>query len=491
MDVLLSRLTWPSSIVRERACRAIAGLMKDNDCAPVVKQSLLAWIREQELESVACIGLLCFVRAKLDKNEAAIPTRGAIEQAMSNPSELSHMLIDELSSSKGRVQDSSNLHSGAAPKDFRAPPFFEHNMTRFLPPIYQDVSGDISGFEGISFVQQWGYEWTGLAARAGIPLTTEPLSFSGWSDRHHYVAIDFLLSEVYRSAFLRALAWAAERGAVDGPELRHLCTLTLPVDLGLWSLESVSVPKWWPKPSEPQGELDTVPAQAWQTLSELYHQNIECKEDWVIAYASGRVHEGQNIYDLTIRGCFQKCVGPRVPDLEEICVWYDENAQDWQAAAEFWFRGILQHQSIQDLGIRLSDWELLPSAATVLPRSFPRWQHWRVQRGIYLPSVFLGGDENSFYPAGQELLIQDEKGVWAKWCDWPYRLREMVDANLSLSCGQHLLVDRKRIDAFSEANHAVFCWICELVGYSRKHGYGEFDVLSDYQVFGASAVCRS
>ncbi len=489
IEILFSRLMWPSGMVRERTCRAIAGLLKEPLYRNKTQEALLKWLQEQKLESVVCLGLLCFVRARLDGNEALVPERNTLEKAIERPSIISHMLLREIYSGNPSWPVARELHSETAPKGFNASSFFQDRMRLGLPPIYQIYADKIPDCDGASFSSQWSYEWDVVKQRIGELTVPDPWVFPGRPDRHHYGAVDSLLTETYRSSFLRALTWAFDHRAINHSELRHLCAKTLPVDLGLWSVKSVQLPKWWPKSSEPQGEIDTVPAQIWEALPKLYDQNIKGKEDWAIAYASGRVHEGKNIYDLTIRGCFQKCTGPEVPDSSLICDWYDANIQEWEAPDELWLRGKLNNSFSSNIGMTLDDWDLFPSAVAVLPRTACTWLHWRVRRGIFLPSAFLGGEESAFSPEGQELLIKDEKGVWAKWSDWPYKLREMTDANLSQSRGQHLLVDRERMAAFSEANQLTFCWICELVGYSRKHGYGEFDIQRLHQVLGASAVC--
>lgn len=490
MRVLLSRLTWPSGMVRERACRAIAGLLGDPEYGAIVQEELLAWIEKQKLESMVCIGVLCLLRARLDTGDASLPDRRRLEAAIGYPSVASSLLISRLFPDSTASPGSRYPHSGTVPKDFEEQSFFLHNMTQFLPPVYRSEAEAISGCGGISFLRQWGYEWACATERANVPLNTEALRYAGRPDRDHLVAFDCLLSEVYRSSFLRSLAWAVEQGTMTPSECKYLSARTLPIDLGLWAVNSVAVPDWWPRPSEPQGAIDTIPGQIWRLLSDLYVRNVGEDEGWTIAYATGRVHEGKGIHDLTIRGCFQRCVNPTQPDLPLIAEWCDTRAQEWDAVNELQFEGRLENQPPAGFAAGVGGWDILPCSACVRLRTVPRWQHWRGRRGIHLPCAFLGGDEVTFRPDRRELLVEDDGGIWAKWLDWPYRLREKDEANLSPSCGQHLLVCRNRIDAFSAASGAVFCWICKLDSYSREHGFGRFEVRSSHQTFGESRICR-
>jgi hypothetical protein len=56
--------------------------------------------------------------------------------------------------------------------------------------------------------------------------------------------------------------------------------------------------------------------------------------------------------------------------------------------------------------------------------------------------------------------------------------------------GQHLLLARDVVDEFSARTGSVFCWICAVTCYYRKHSYDEFQVYRDFRVLGGSRIVR-
>jgi hypothetical protein len=79
--LLFTRLTWPTPIVRERTCSAIAELLLDQQYSVPVKNYLLNWMANQKLESVATSGLLILLRAKTKDQKFNLPN---LEEILGN-----------------------------------------------------------------------------------------------------------------------------------------------------------------------------------------------------------------------------------------------------------------------------------------------------------------------------------------------------------------------------------------------------------------------
>jgi len=62
-DILLSRLKWPSPLVRERAATEIARLLCDASVQETIFTKLTGWIQQQTLESLVAIGLLPLIKS--------------------------------------------------------------------------------------------------------------------------------------------------------------------------------------------------------------------------------------------------------------------------------------------------------------------------------------------------------------------------------------------------------------------------------------------
>jgi len=63
IDILLSRLKWPSPLVRERAACEIARLLSNTSIQETIFAKLIRWISQQKLDSLVAIGLLPLIKA--------------------------------------------------------------------------------------------------------------------------------------------------------------------------------------------------------------------------------------------------------------------------------------------------------------------------------------------------------------------------------------------------------------------------------------------
>ena len=485
LTFLFSRLTWPSGMVRERACVVIADLLINSQWTEIVQKHLIRWMKAQTLESIVAIGLLVFLRAKIQDSGFVIPPAEELSSACHRSSVLSWMLMNELMPNNVPSLNWATLNSGSAPENFQTDPFFTKYSRTFLPPIYTDSAKQIEARSRVPFVRQWAFEWHRILQNIGKQPSTDPLYFWGNEHSDHYVAIDFELSEVYRSAFLRALAWAVMVGALSVTDAEYFALKTCPIDLGLWRLKSTSQPIWWPKADEREGRPNTIPAEIWKQVEALWNRQQAKGDKWIVAEASGRVFETTTIYDLEIFGIFQACQGPSAPNLDELINWYKWRNYAQHDACSLCFEGIVERTSPDTLAQNFGDWSVLPVACRILPYTIPRWQFWRIYRGIWLPAPFLSCNPLTFRCSDDALIADDGEKIIGKWTDWTKGLREKITANLSPATGQHLLVQRENIETFAEESNLVFCWVCRLTGYHRKYDYEPYEQFVEYRQFGS------
>lgn len=485
---LFSRLTWPSGMVRERACVAIADLLLNSRWTEIVQRHLIRWMKAQTLESISAIGLLVLLRAKIQDSAFVISSTEQLLSALHKPSVLSWILMNELLPANVPPPNWTTLNSGSAPKDFEPEPFFTKYSRSFLPPIYSNLAEEIEASKSIPFVRQWAFEWRRILDSIDKKVSTGPIDFVGRKDSEHYVVIDFELSEVYRSAYLHALAWAMMIGALSENYARSLTIMTCPIDIGLWRLRPTSKPVWWPKADEPEGKIDTVPAQIWRQVEALWKKWRDQGDDWIIAEASGRVHEGTTAYDLEIFGLFQVCQGATAPSLEELAAWYRWENDIQYGPCSLRFEGIIKPISSDTLAQSFGDWGVVPAACRVSPYTTPRWQFWRIYRDIWLPAPFLSSNQLTFQCSDDALIIRDGEEIIGRWTDWTDGLREKMTANLPPSTGHYLLVRRQKIEEFAAETNSVLCWICRLTGYHREYNYQPYKHFLDHHQYGATNI---
>lgn len=502
--ILLTRLAWPSGLVRERTAAAIADLLLGPSQREATYAALLNWLRTQLLESVAASGLLPLALVRLHDAPFAF---GAVEEAwrvLRARSLLAWLLVDDLAPDLQVPLENTLHHSGEAPPDFVVDPFFTKYVTAFLPPIYEVRAKRLERRAGLPFRRQWAYEWDGLVRRSGLERSTQPLRF--WAgpkpDKSRYVAADPPMSEAYRSAYLRALAWATASGALSPHEAAWLAAETCPLDLELWRLPPTRRPGWWPRAEEPTGKIDTVTPAVWRQVSELWERQLGDAaglfgDEWLLAQASGIVHHGTDIHDLAIFGLFHKCHGPEEPDLATIAAWCDGGGptDSNEIAASFpsplRFRGTVEEQPVNAWVRRFRDWSIVPAAVAVEHApTLPRWQAWRAMRRLWLPTPCLGRSSLQFGYADGSVAVRDDVGIIACWNDWTEGLGELLADGLPFTTGQYLLVRRQVVEEFAAATGSTFCWVCRTSVYHREHSYDDYQRFTDHRALGATRLIR-
>jgi hypothetical protein len=350
---------------------------------------LIEWTGSQHLESLASIGLLPFARAQLRDNEVIRAYLPPLETALRAHSLLSELLLQALSPDKTSITRGTAKHSGEAEAGFAPNPFFEKYATAFLPPIYMTRGTQIERRSGVPFVRQWGYEWEALIATLGLEPSLRSMD-TWWGRKHEgrqYAAVDTLMSEVYRSAYLRAIAWTLSVGGLRLDDARFLAAQTCPIDLGLWRLRPAHRPSWWPDPVEESSTVDTFPSTFWPHLESLWATQLGASAPWgsrwVLAEAGGFVQEGDQVFDIDIQGVFQKCHGPTTPDFAEVYKWYRyENRISPDVRSVLSFAGSVGPDRVSNAVRTFADWSLVPATASASPIAVPRWQFWRMYRSI-------------------------------------------------------------------------------------------------------------
>lgn len=493
---LLTRLSWPSTMIRERACVQLGALLLHPQFGMDTKKALLGWIAVQPLESLAALGILPFLRARMQEVQYSIVC-DEIVAAFKKPSLLAWLLLNELDPTHGLSFEKAAQHRETAPRDFSPGAFFDDFVQYFLPPSYERHAQFVEQGRGIPLYHQWAFEWKQLLDE--LSLTPSRAELDDWHRRlpgkEHYAAIDTQLSEVYRSAFLRAIAWGADNG-LSLNEVQLLAAHTCPVDLDLWCIMPQPRPSWWPQIQTPIGKVDISASDIWQQIESLwqrYQQNFD--EEPVLVAANGIIAHQQTIYNLEIYGLYQRCIGPEQPAVTEITEWIEDTLNTghseirMQRPSLLRFNGKVKQRPPGTWLRRFADWEVLPTAGPISHfGAVPRWQWWRVHRGIWLPAPYLTQAALSITCTASGILIGDGKREIGKWTDWPDDIGETIAAGVPPKSGFVLQVSRSTIEEFAQQTGMVFCWLCRLTGYQDELSSQEYRSFSTEQVYGASHI---
>ncbi len=491
---LLSRLTWPVIRVRERASVELGALLRHPTVGDVTQSALLQWIAAQRLESLAALGLLPFLRARMEDSTYTAPLASVLK-SLHAPSPLAWLLLNELDGNHPLPFAEACRHAETAPQDFTPAPFFARYVENFLPPGNADLIRIVERQEHVSIWKQWAFEWQRLLTVLGITPTRRELD--EWHRRlpggERYAGIDTRLSEVYRSAFLRAAAWAGEQG-VPPEVVLFVAARACPLDLDLWRVTPQVRPAWWPQIVQPAGQSDTSAADIWRQVEALWEQRGD--DDTLVA-ASGIVSHEETIYCLEIVGLFQRCIGPETPELAEIVAWWggEANAEDIALALErpspLRFGGVMVDRPPESGLRRFADWLVLPAACPVTHSwAVPRWQMWRIEREMWLPAPYLAESTLTVACEPGAIVIRTSESEIGRWIDWADGLGETTFEGLPPRSGQAVCVRKSVIEQFAQQRNMSFCWLCQLTGYHRERQSRGYTSFAEQRIYGTTSIKR-
>ena len=102
-------------------------------------------------------------------------------------------------------------------------------------------------------MRHWAYECDQIISHLGVAPSRNVFNYwlTKTSDGEHHVASDPTISEVYRSAYLRALARMAATERTTMADLSFLAALACPVDLDLWQIKPSARPRLVASRQEP------------------------------------------------------------------------------------------------------------------------------------------------------------------------------------------------------------------------------------------------
>jgi hypothetical protein len=483
ISFLISRLSWPSVFIREKTCSSITYLLLHPYYSETVKKKLLSWLSKQKLETMVIVGVLVFAKAKLIDRYFYINIK-EINHAIKKPSIMSWILLNYINNNYS-FPDLRKFTSGIPPHNFEVNPIFKKYKKSFTPPIYSDYSESIENRTFFPFTEQWAYEWKNILEE----MDFSPLEFKNRaynippSHREYLLAgCHYELSEIYRSAFLRSVAFGVLTGVLNKNEAIFLSTLTCPVDLGIWKSKTYNKPDFWPKIYDKTDIKKTI----WEKISLLKNQ-IETKSGWIISEASGRLYEKNSIYDLNIMGIFEiPDDGQSKPDFEKVSKEYKVNIIDYEQKYEEYpiLEGQVKFQSPMVINEYTN--HILPVSGFVKPPSIPIWQYFKTRRNIWIPMPFilsnnlkfnfendkttiLGSDVDLQFNFSQKgLMIDDGNNIFAKWMYWADSLAEKTNLFLPPSNGQYLVIKKETINNFLLETGSRFSWLCELTEYKEK-----------------------
>ena len=112
--------------------------------------------------------------------------------------------------------------------------FFNKHKMSYLPPIYCDRARTIESQYGVNFTKAWGCETKSLLDELSVEETVGDIpDYTGGRRmfQHSLPGASSKIGEIYRTAFLRTLAWYYLEDRIPESVFTELSLYTCPVDL--------------------------------------------------------------------------------------------------------------------------------------------------------------------------------------------------------------------------------------------------------------------
>jgi len=234
---LTHRLGAPDPRVRAEAARSIARAIKDGDSA--VKAAFLVWIASRDLESetAACLAIIL----AFDVGAAFTPEE--VDDANRAPSILSEVLTGQVFPEQDLPGRRLEYAPFDAEPDSDLVAYFDSKDGQFMPPIFTTNLRRL-GRGGEMLLDRWRTEWCWLQAQRREPFSDRPDVLWGQDPRSNHVDFQVRQSEMFLSAYLRALAFGAEQWGLPVNKAKDLALDGLALNAGLGVVEPLVRPSW-------------------------------------------------------------------------------------------------------------------------------------------------------------------------------------------------------------------------------------------------------
>lgn len=240
IEFLLERLRWPIRLVRWRAAQEIAALFASNKHRRLAHLVYLNWLKTRKLESEVISGLSVLQCT----DEGALPDFSALCAVITRPSVLADIVLQAVYGFNSKRGGWRDAHSGRPPASFEPASYFLKHRDVHVAPILGSTLGDLFEKYGVDLPRQWAYEWQCIMDSEGASYSGYPYFFMDeYRDRGVYGQFSQRQCDIYRSAFLRVLAYAVSTG-MSVEFASEVSTETLAVSSDFAKTRSVERPSW-------------------------------------------------------------------------------------------------------------------------------------------------------------------------------------------------------------------------------------------------------
>jgi hypothetical protein len=456
-SLLMQRLESPDPWVRVEVAKVIASAIRAGDGE--LKSSFLTWIGEKALESEVANAVSLVAAFDL----GAFVSDAELDAVIIAPSILSETLMRDLNPKRELRLGAFDYAPDLAEFDLDLIATFNARDGWYLPRIVSHFLQKL-GRLGDLLMSRWKFEWCWLQTRQPEPFADIGALFRG-DARGNHAFFQVRQTEVYASAYLRALAYALVE---KGVPLETIADLALHVNAfsgGLASVEPMPRPNW------SIGVTDAFSGKGLSTAADLIWreaaQSLGPGQSLLAVQSVETLALGLTSFTITLCAHPDRekpTSGDESEELDEIWI---KARSDRSGSVEGAARATVPASKLQ------SNPAL---TACITPWDLARYHHDFAPQGIRLArpdmidgDVAIAADQHGLHLGGPRGPLS----TWRYWnADWsPTRPRKVPRLG-----GFVTSVSTAVLEAFLERRGLVTSRRCDAVVGSRDYDYGDMEI---------------
>lgn len=370
--------------------------------------------------------------------------------------------------------------------------FFTRYQRSIVPPYFSSIADRLTRQTGVDFVRLWGWESARLMEAHGLRETVGDVGNYTYFSGNSLIGATSRTGDVYRTAFLRTVAWFRHAALIDENEYVEYSLKLCPVDPSLWEIEPLPQPDWWPRATASSSDIETLPE--WEQCLALVDKEIEgsrlfAAEGAVIPSAERKL----TLTEFVLLPFGYSVQGPDLPGPEAVfsdldrCVW-QKHPESLRPLVLFDGDEIRDWVPIHDLKKSIGDLCVHFLLGVVWPLNINHLQPWRGYHRMFFPSASLAqpGGRASKDEAGWSYQVRNKKLFWGH--DWKLGALERTNEREYMLRGQYALVDPTWLTSFLESEGLRLGHVLRLSLKHRKYDHETPRVFDSFRLLNVSPV---
>ncbi|WP_312288109.1 ATP-binding protein [Chryseobacterium gleum] len=450
-DILLSRFTWISPIVRGLAGEKIAHLLVLDETGEY-HQSFFKYLFEEELENRVCEGLLVIIKslAKPDSLTYTYITQSVLDNLLSIRCMVTDLLMMKISSKLNlnlRFSESMIIAISSG-KTKLTEERFKRLVGRNLPLIYLNHIDFLQSKATYQFViwNLWCNMYEAECMRRNLDYNRNSDEDFKNSQYNYMTGRCTIFADILKSTFFRLIDVLYQFGIIEYMDIWELTIKNLPVDYSLWDIDTVDKPNWLPKISiNTQLKIENF-AEVYSNLFESDREFMPVYFQYSFPLENNSDGRKSNFYEIEAKmfGCNK--------------LFFNENSEkeiyDKLRNVGFWYNpmSIPYQFGILDCDLKFNDSnnlppELVPLIAPLANQTNNLWNYFRVKNNIFLPTKTFSKDLH-FEVSSNQIVYKKNNEIVGFFGDFLQDFKDTRPFGEPIGYGSYLMIKKSYLTEF-------------------------------------------